>query len=228
MKFIIILIALVSSLSLQAQENRYSQPLVLVTGEGIVNVKPDQVIINSRIEHEGNDAAEVKKKNDEVVNRVIKYLKSEGIPEKNIRTNYLNLNKNYNYNDKTYSYSANQAISIKLENLQDYEKIMSGLLNVGLNRIDGVEFQSSKNKEFTSEARRKAVLDAKRKAEEYVAPLNQSIGKAITITELEKNNYQPMYKAERLQSSADGGEQESISPGEMEVNVKVTVGFILN
>lgn len=228
MKFIIFVIAFVTALNFQAQEVLNSQPQIQVIGEGIVRVKPDQVIINSRIEHEGNDAAEVKKQNDEVVNRVIKYLKSEGIPEKNIRTNYLNLNKNYNYNDKTYSYIANQAISIKLENLRDYEKIMSGLLDVGLNRIDGVEFQSSRIEEFTSEARKKAVLDAKRKAEEYVAPLNQSIGKAVTITELEKNNYQPMYRAERLQSSVDGGEQESISPGEMEVNVKVTVGFILN
>lgn len=228
MKFIIIVIVFASAFGLQAQEIINSQPQIQVIGEGIVNVKPDQVIINSRIEHEGSDAAEVKKKNDEVVNRVIKYLKSEGIPDKNIRTNYLNLNKNYNYNDKTYSYIANQAISIKLENLRDYEKILSGLLDVGLNRIDGVEFQSSRIEEFTSEARRKAVLDAKRKAEEYVAPLNQSIGKAVTITELEKNNYQPMYRAERLQSSADGAEQENISPGEMEVNVKVTVGFILN
>lgn len=227
MKYLILLIAFVTSLSLIAQENNYSHPLVTVTGEGIVNVKPDQVIINSRIEHEGNDAVEVKKKNDEVVNRVIQYLKSEGIPEKDIKTNYLNLNKNYNYNDKTFSYSANQAISIKLESLQDYEKIMSGLLNVGLNRIDGVEFRSSKIEEFTSEARRKAVMDAKRKAEEYVAPLNQSIGKAVTISEIERNSYQPMYKTERLQSSADGGEQESISPGEMEVNVKVMVGFVL-
>ncbi len=228
MKYIIVFIALVSNLSLLAQNNSDFQPQVLVTGEGAVNVSPDQVIINSRIEHEGDDVAEVKKKNDEVVDRVIKYLRSEGIPDKNIRTNYLNLNKNYNYNDKIYSYSANQAIAIKLENLADYEKIMSGLLDVGLNRIDGVEFQSSKIEEYTSEARKKAILDAKRKAEEYVAPLNQTIGKAINISELEKNNFQPMYKTEMLQSRADGGEQESISPGKMEINVKVTVGFILN
>lgn len=228
MKFIIVLLVFIGSFNSLAQQNISSQPLVMVTGEGVVNIKPDQVVINSRIEHEGNDAAEVKKKNDEVVNRVIKYLRSEGIPDKNIRTNYLNLNKNYNYDDKSYSYVANQAISIKLEDLEDYERIMSGLLDIGLNRIDGVQFQSSKLEEFTAEARRKAVLDAKRKAEEYVAPLNQSIGKALTITELEKNNYQPMFKTEMLQSGSDAGMEESISPGEMEVNVKVTVGFLLN
>jgi uncharacterized protein len=162
MRTIIILMMLLCGITFQAQQN-FSTPMVVVNGEGIVKVVPDQVLIRSRIEHEGSNAQEVKKQNDAVVDRVIKYLRSRGIAEKNIKTDYLNLNKNYNYNNKTYSYVANQSISIQLDDLKDYENIMSGLLQEGLNRIDGIEFKSSQLEKHTSEARRLAVLNAQQK-----------------------------------------------------------------
>lgn len=223
----ILFVAIISSLGSQAQQVN-QVPMVMVTGEGIVKVVPDEVIIKSRIEHQGDDAVEVKRKNDLVVDKVIKYLKSEGIPEKNMKTDYVSLNKNYNYNDKTYNYSANQSISIKLEDLKKYEKLMSGLLEAGLNRIDGIEFKSSEIEKHKSLARNKAVLDAQRKAKEYAAALNQSIGKAISISENQVNYFPPMYRgAEMMKASSDATEQQTLAPGEMEVSATVTVGFEL-
>jgi uncharacterized protein YggE len=228
MKSILILFAALGTFAIQAQQVNNITPTVTVNGEGIVKVIPDEVLIKSRIEHDGDNAQEVKRQNDVVVDAVIKYLKSEGIPEKNIQTDYVNLNKNYDYKDKTYSYVANQAISIKLDDLKNYEKIMSGLLKVGLNRIDGVQFKSSEMDKYMSEARKKAVLDAKNKASEYATSLNQSIGKAISISELQTSNYPPVYRMNEMKASSDSMEQESsIAPGEMEISAKVTVAFEL-
>lgn len=208
-----------------AQESPTS--IVNVTGKGTVKVVPDEVVIRARIEHTGKSASEVKAQNDKVVNDIIKYLKSEKISTKNFQTEYIRLSKDYNYNSKDTSYSANQAISIKLEDLSKYEKIMSGLLNSGLNRIDGIQFQSSKKEELESEARKKAVLNAQEKAREYATALGQDIGKAQSINELESGNFpQPMYKAMQM-DIAESGQQETIAPGEMEISVKVNVGFIL-
>lgn len=230
MKKLIILLVFMSTFSTQAQQpgSAVQHSVVTVKGEGTVKVVPDQVLIRSRIEHEGNDAGEVKKQNDAAVAKILSYLKSRGIEEKNFRTEYLNLNKNYNYNDKSYSYVANQAFSIKLENLKEYEELMGGLLEAGLNRIDGIEFQSSKKEEHSSAARKKAVENAKMKAEEYAAALGQTIGKAVGISEMETNNYQPVYRMEMMKSSADAGGEETIAPGEMEVTARVTVNFMLN
>ena len=140
----------------------------------------------------------------------------------------MNLNKNYNYDNKSYSYVANQAISIKLDDLKNYEKIMSGLLKAGLNRIDGVQFKSSKMESFMAEARKKAVIDAKSKAKDYANALGQSIGKAISISELETNSFPPMYRMNEMKASSDSMEQqETIAPGELEIKSKVTVAFEL-
>ncbi|MDX1761464.1 MAG: SIMPL domain-containing protein [Christiangramia sp.] len=226
MKKLLFLIALLVAIPAIAQDSERS--VVNVTGEGLVKVEPDEVLIKSRIEHEGNSAAEVKRQNDEVVNKIFKYLKSQNIDEKDIKTEYLNLNKRYDYNDKTYTYVANQAISIHLKDLKDYEKIMKGLLENGLNRIDGIQFKSSEMEKYEKEARKLAVLDAQNRAKELAQPLGQEIGKAISISEMDYNSYQPVYRMdEAVEMSASKGSQQTIAPGELEIKIKVSIGFEL-
>jgi len=228
MKKIILLVAVITGFGMQAQNENNTTTGIHVTGEGIVKVAPDKVTIKSQIEHEGQNATSVKSQNDEVVDKVIKYLKAEGVAEKNINTNYINLNKRYNYNDKTYTYVANQAISITLEDIGKYEAIMKGLLENGLNGINGVEFESSDIEKHKAEARRKAVLNAKEKAEALAEPLGQTVGNAFMISEGSNNNYQPVYGSMRIKGSADeASNQETIAPGEMEINIKVNVAFQL-
>ncbi|MBZ9729107.1 SIMPL domain-containing protein [Salegentibacter sp. JZCK2] len=226
MKKIILLIAIISGFGIQAQNTTNNG--IHVTGIGVVKVTPDRVTIKSRIEHEGQSATSVKSQNDEVVDKVIEYLKSEGVIEKNINTNYINLNKRYNYNDKTYTYVANQAISITLEDISKYENIMKGLLENGLNGINGVEFESSNIEKHKAEARKKAVLNAKEKAEALAEPLGQTVGKAFMINEGSSNNYQPVYRTMEMKASSDqASNQETIAPGEMEVSIEVNVAFHL-
>lgn len=227
MKKLFFILAVIATIPAFAQQNP-ERSLVSVTGEGVVKVEPDEVLIKSRIEHEGPSAAGVKKQNDEVVNKVIKYLKSQNIDEKDIKTEYINLNKRYDYNDKTYSYVANQAISIRLKDLKDYEKIMKGLLENGLNRIDGIQFKSSEMEKYEKEARKLAVLDAQNRARELAQPLGQDIGKAVSISEMDYNSFQPVYRMdEAVEMSAAKGSQQTIAPGELEIKIKVNVGFEL-
>ena len=227
MKAVLLCIFSIVAFTLQAQQVSPAVPMAMVQGEGVIKVAPDAVLIRSRIEHEGQDPQEVKEQNDSVVNNIIKYLKQQGIPAENVQTEYINLNKNYNYDNKTYSYVANQAISIKLEDLEDYEEIMTGLLDVGLNRIDGVEFKTSELEKHQTEARKKAVINARQKAQEYATALGQKIGKAVIITEIEGNNYPPMYRVKEMSASADGATEETIAPGEIEIKAKISVGFEL-
>lgn len=222
-KTLLFVVILFSVTFLQAQE----RSLVTVTGKGVVKVEPDEVVIKSRIEHEGPSASSVKKQNDEVVSNIISYLKSKGIEEENFQTQYVNLNKNYDYNDKSYSYVANQSISITLKDISEYEMIMKGLLENGLNRIYGIQFQSSDMEKYEEEARKMAVLDAQSKARQLANPLDQSIGAAVTISESDVRNVQPLYRMDAAMASDAGNAEQSIAPGEMEITIQVTIGFEL-
>ena len=226
MKTLKTLLILLTTTIMMAQNT--PQPSVDVTGEGIVHVVPDQVTINVRVENNGKNAKELKQLNDSTVNDVLATIKRMGIDDKDVRTEYIRLDKNYDYNTKTYSFAANQAISIKVKDLSKYEPLMNALLESGINRIDGIAFSSSNQDALESQARKKAVENAQIKAKEYAAVLNQSIGKAISISEFsQQSGPQPMYKVMAMESDMGGG-QQTIAPGEIEIKMRVNVSFVLN
>lgn len=231
-KYLFILIILCTNVAI-AQNNTLTtiiQPTIDVTGVGIVKVTPDEVTIKVQVEHKGQSPKELKQKNDFIINDVLAFIKSMNIADKQVQTEYVRLNKNYDYQTKTYNYLANQSVSIYLKDLKIYESLMNGLMDRGINRIDGISFSTSKIKELKSQARIKAMQNAKMKAEEYTKVLNQSIGKAVLITEFNATNYPGPVNAKTMMMSSDTSrmEQQTISVGEIEVVTKVNVSFLLN
>lgn len=204
------------------------QATIDVTGEGLVYVVPDEVTINVRVENEGQEPKQLKNENDATVSDVLATIKEMGIKAKDVQTEYVRLSKNYDYNTKTYNYTANQSISIKVRDLKKYEPLMNALLESGINRIDNVSFSSSDNDALESQARKKAVENAKMKAQEYVSVLNQSIGKAVSISENRTSSGpQPVYRTMAKTSSASSS-KETIALGELEIKASVNVSFLLN
>lgn len=223
-----VFIAVIMVLGMQAFAQQQMQPVVSVQGEGKVTVVPDEVTVRVRVETTGKEATKVKDENDKSVDAVLKFIRKMDIAQNNVKTEYVNLNKNYDYQTKTYNYQANQSISIKIEDLKNYEKIMEGLIESGINNIDGVEFSSSNIEEYRSKARKLAITNAKMKAEEYTAVLGQSVGNAISIAESGSAMPlpQPQYKMMAMSESADAS-QETIAPGEITISAKINVVFEL-
>jgi uncharacterized protein YggE len=69
-----------------------------------------------------------------------------------------------------------------LRDLSQYDALMEGLVNEGVNKIDNV-FSVFKISTIPVRARKLAMKDAKLKAEDYVSVLGQKVGKAVTITD---------------------------------------------
>ena len=231
-KHLFILIILLSNVAISQNNTPTTiiQPTIDVMGVGIVKVAPDEVTIKVQVEHKGQNPKELKQKNDFIINDVLAFIKSINIADKQVQTEYVRLNKNYDYQTKTYNYLANQSVSIYLKDLKIYESLMNGLMERGINRIDGISFSASTINNLKSQARIKAMQNAKMKAEEYTKVLNQSIGKAVLITEFNNTNYPgPVNRKTMMMSSdASGMEQQTISVGEIEVITKVNVSFLLN
>ena len=227
-KVIVIAFAVFSSL-VQAQEKTQS-PLMSVSGEGKISVKPDQVVINFGIENIGKDATEVKKLNDETVDKTLKFIKEFGILSNDYKTTDVSLNRNYDYEKKKYNYRASQSVTIILKNLSRYDSLIMGLVDNGINSVSNVEFKTSKLEEYKSEARKLAMKEAQHKAEDYVSVLNQKIGKAITINDNTQTYFpQPMYRMAMADKEISGNSipKETIAVGEIEVVATVSVSFIL-
>lgn len=228
MKNAILILALVVAGITNAQEQKAQVPQISVTGEGKIKVIPDQAVVTVGFQNSGKDAKEVKTLNDEVVDRVIKFLKKSGIPATDYKTNNVSLGKSYDYEKKKYNFQANQTLSITLKDLSKYDDIMMGLNDAGVNSIQGVEFKSSKMEDYEREARKKAMLNAKQKATDYVSVLGQKVGKALLITD-NSSVYvpQPMYKGGMMAMADAAAPRETLAIGEIEINTNVIVTFAL-
>lgn len=201
---------------------------IVINAEGKIKVIPDQVFISVSVESTGVKATDVKRENDIAIEKVLTFIQKNQIPKGDFSTEQVSLNQQYDYEGKKKSFNATQTIHITLRDLSKYEKLMEGIVEVGVNRIDQVEFKSSKINEYLIDARKLAIKNAKQKANDYLSELpGQKLGKAIMISETENHFYptsRGFFKAEATSMDAP---RETLAVGELEVNATVTVTFLI-
>jgi len=227
-KVFLILILLIVTVS-QAQEVK-PIPQISVSGEGKVKAVPDQAFISVTVETKGNNATSVKKQNDETIEKVIQFIKKIKLPKEDVQTKRISLNPQYDYEKKKHNYNATQTLEILLKDLAQYDVLMEGLVDAGINRINTVEFKTSQLTQYQSEARKLAMKEAKQKAEDYVSVLAQKIGKALTISDNSQAYYpQPMYERKMMVSAMSDGavQRETLAIGEITIVANVSVSFVL-
>ena len=225
-KALFIMIILCSTLS-QAQELK-PVPQISVSGEGKIKVIPDQVFISIAVETKGTNATDVKRQNDASIEKVIEFITKFKVLKGDFQTKNVSLNPQYDYEKKRRNYNATQTIEILLKNSTQYDAFMDGVVDAGINRIDLVEFKSSKLQEYQSQARKLAMKEAKSKAEDYVSVLNQKVGKALTITDNSQSYFpQPRYGLKTMAMDNEQAPKETLAIGEITITATVTVSFLL-
>ncbi|WP_374541443.1 SIMPL domain-containing protein [Flavobacterium sp.] len=229
MRKALLILAVMTTWMASSQEQNKTIPQIAISGEGKVKVTPDIAIITLGVQNSGKEAKEVKIQNDVVIDKVLKYIKKFNIPASDYQTTQVSLNKNYDYEKKKYTYEANQTITITLKDLSKYDLLMMDVMETGINKIDGVEFKSSKIEQFETEARKKALLNAKKKAEDYLSVLpGQKLGKAILISDNSSTYYpRPVLYAKGAVMSETADVRETLAVGEIEVISNVNVSFVL-
>jgi len=202
-------------------------PTVEVVGEGIVYATPDMVNISISIEKEGLDLKNLRQKNGEAVAQVLQLLSKE-LPMENFQTSYVSLYKD-DYN-KLNKYRVVQNINIKLEDISKYDNLMNAIFDAGVNRIDGISFGVKNKEKLLQEARVAAIDDARKKALLYAVSLDQNIGKAIKIKEVNShfNDIQPVERMSKMSlGSPTNGNDNTLAVGKIAIEAQVNVAFEL-
>ena len=221
MKHYFVLFSLISTMAIAQNQT----PTVEVVGEGIVYATPDMVNISISIEKEGLDLKNLRQKNGEAVAQVLQLLSKE-LPMENFQTSYVSLYKD-DYN-KLNKYRVVQNINIKLEDISKYDNLMNAIFDAGVNRIDGISFEVKNKEKLLQEARVAAIDDARKKALLYAVSLDQNIGKAIKIKEVNShfNDIQPVERMSKM-SLGSTGSDNTLAVGKIAIEAQVNVAFEL-
>lgn len=223
MKHYFVLFSLISTMAIAQNQT----PTVEVVGEGIVYATPDMVNISISIEKEGLDLKNLRQKNGEAVAQVLQLLSKE-LPMENFQTSYISLYKD-DYN-KLNKYRVVQNINIKLEDISKYDNLMNAIFDAGVNRIDGISFGVKNKEKLLQEARVAAINDARKKALLYAVSLDQNIGKAIQIKEVNShfNDIQPVERMSKMSlGSPANGNDNTLAVGKIAIEAQVNVAFEL-
>lgn len=175
------------------QSHSYDQqPTITVSGEAVVNVKPDKIVIRFGIETWDPNIANAKEKNNEILRKTIGMAKELGVLEKEVQTDYLSIEprwKDEYRNEGFIGYFVRNSIVITLSDIAKVEALVTKALQGGVNYIHGVEYETTDLKKYREQARELALKAAKEKADKMAAVLGQSIGAPLRITESPGNSF---------------------------------------
>lgn len=209
-----------------------SPALITTSGEAVVYAVPDEILLSFTITTNDEEIKKAREKNRKKAQSAIEYLKNEaGISAPHIQTQYMSLRpKDQFKSQKIPYYIASQTISICITDLSKFENIIDNLLEKGITSINAPIFRTTESRKYKDEARIKAIIAAKEKAELLAGTLGQKLGQAHSINEI-GNNWNAS-RANAYANSFDGvgtsqSTGEGFAPGQLEIRATVEVAFLL-
>jgi len=168
----------------RAPEDR---PNIVVTGESVVYVQPDKVLISLGIETWNAQMDVAKQTNDEIVQKAIAAIQQSGLDKKAIQMDHLSIEPTYDTRSgwpRTIDgYMVQNALVVTLTDVALLDGVIAGALKAGVNHVHGVDFQTTELRKHRDQARQLALKAAREKAVDMAAVYGQTIGKPLQINE---------------------------------------------
>lgn len=208
--------------------------LISVTGEGKVEAAPDIAMLTFGVQTGRQpDAEQAMAMLTEDMNAIIEAIQEAGIEEKDIATQYLNLNPAYDWIDGRQverGFEASQSLQVKVRDLDKISEILDIAVSNGANQSGGVSFTIDEPAELQAEAREEAIQDAEAKAQKLADQLGVRLGSIRSFNEgYSGTPPMPYYdqRAVMMDSAESGGATMApkIPTGEQEVNVTVSITY---
>lgn len=197
-----------------------------VTGEGEVFVAPDLAVLSAGITAEGPTVKAAREQINTAINKVSEAVKEVGVDAKDIQTRNYNINPSYDYSSgrqRITGYSASTNLSIKVKQIEKVNEVIDAATANGANQVGGVTFEVSDKTKAENEAREKAVLQAKQKAENAAKAGGFSLGRLINYNENFRGVLRPVPMG--AVSVLEKADATQIEPGSNEIKVSVTLSY---
>jgi len=207
---------------------------VSTSGEAVVYVAPDEVVLNVGVEIFDPQLDRAKTLNDQASERLLKAIKDMKIEEKHIQTSNMDLEIRYkDHNRPSFGiegYCTRRSYSVILKDVKLFEKLVDTALKNGANRLMGFEFRTTELRKHRDQARKLAIKAAKEKAIALASELECKVGKPRTINEsggssLGWNRASFQNNEAFAGPAAEGG--ETLPLGQIAIRANVSVTFDL-
>ena len=193
---------------------------VTVTGTGKVTVVPDQASFGFSVDTRADAARDALARNATLAAAVVAALKSAGVAADDIQTQQVSLSPQTNEDGtQVVGYTASTTVSVDTT-IAKAGAVVDAAVGAGANGVSGPSLSRSDADAQYREALKRAVADAKEKAQALASAGGLTLGGVRTIVEGSGVTPMPMAAAKSDLSSG-----VAIEPGTQEIDATVTVTY---
>lgn len=214
---------------------------ITVTGKGEIKATPDIATFSVTIDEKAKDMKTARDAASKKSTAIVAYLKNQKIEDKDIQTADYGFSPQYEYGGAVCSpngycppgkqiltgYDVTQTITVRVRDTTKAGDVLAGVGSLGASSVSGLTFTVDSEDLLQSQARTKAIDDAKAKAEALAGQLGVSLVRIVGFNE-DGTNPRPIYMQAKASNSialsAEAVPTPSIPTGEniFTSNVSVT------
>lgn len=167
-----------------AEEN--ATPQVSVQGEGYVEAVPDIVVIQTAVSHTADTLAAAKRQADMVANAVIRAANLHGIQAEDLQASKIHASPEYDWRDGERTLRGQRItreFQLTLRDVDRYGALIQALAEAEVSEINSIDMRFSDEAELANQALRKAIANARGKAEAMAAAFDTRLDGVVQVNE---------------------------------------------
>jgi hypothetical protein len=202
--------------------------VIVTQGEATLKRAADRAWLTVATEARDPRAAEARKRNAEAMTIVQSALKGAGVSADALRTTAVSVSPEFDYNNGRSTlrgYVARNQVEVRVDNLDRLSDIIDAVnapKTVAIS-VQGPRFDLKDDRTPRNEALRAAVEDAMSRAQAIAAGAKRSLGAIVRIDEGSSGATPPPMPMMRMTAAPAADASTPITPGEIEVQARVTV-----
>jgi uncharacterized protein YggE len=209
-----------------ARADTYTGPPVLVTsGEAVLRVAPDLARVRLTTEARAATAKGAQQDEAQRMTAVQQQLKQSGLKDEAVRTLSYDLQLEFDYDKGKQTprgYVARHTIEVRVDDVAKLGDVIGKAIDSGAAGVAGIQFDTKARDDLERQALRKAVEDARGRADAAAAGAGTSVTGIVRLEE-QRQQVEPPRPFMARNMAAEAVSATPIAAGEIEIRSTVTL-----
>jgi uncharacterized protein len=217
-------------------DDKDEPPTISVSGTGKLAAAPDVADISMGVVTQAATAREALAANSESMAALIDTLKKHGVAAKDVQTTQIQIAPQYSqprpaapgvagseFIPRVVGYRVVNEVEVTARDISKLGVVLDAVVQAGANQMHGISFRVNEPEKLLDEARKRAMADAKRKAELFAGEAGVVLGPPRSIQE--SGSAAPPPRMMFARGAAMAPASVPIAGGEQELSVSVQVVY---
>jgi len=203
------------------------QRTVNVTGNGKVYLAPDVAYVFIGVHSQAENVGDALTQNNSKAQTIANTIKELGVDEKDIQTSSFNIFPQQQYSPEGQLtgtiYMVDNTVNVTVRDLSILGKLLDASVRAGANSINGINFDVLDKTAAISQARKLAIEDAQRQAQELASAAGVTLGNLTSMNAYTNTGPTPMYDAKGGMAVSSG--TTPVSSGQLLISVDANLTY---